>query len=627
MNHDHVNVGMDIGDGNTTVHFKEAGAAQEPECLQIDGAESIVTAVGTYADGTVIIGRKPIDLYTSLTTLNINFKNVPTDGSGFASAVPVFVQTLLGAWKRSRGGAPGSTAFYVGVPSGWDQKAWERYRQILVGAGLPKVTLVKESRAAFLDSFRHEPGPVNPWSRAVVDTLVLDLGSSTMDATFIHDYRHEWSFDDSAELGGRDIDRLLLNHFLSVHPRGAEIAQLMAAHPPLEAKLLFVCRQNKEDFFTHEEIYRQCNEDGGTYVTQGPYDDICRQGILFCAEIDGPLMDRILGMPLPQHDGLSWRDAFRRKLEQIRGQLKAAPRRVIMTGGGSRMSFTADIAKEVFGLTDAAVLRDNRPEFSIGRGLALAGDLDWRVGRFRSDLRTYTDVSMPALVKEHEVRLARALSLTLTDKFLSDALTPALRAFRAGHIATCDGVDKDAKQRFSAWQLTAEYEEAVRQTVEAWFADVRLALEKRPREICREYRIPENALDLPSPFTLTLDFAPSVGYATTHIKIGSLVAGVVLGLTLATGFVALGIGAAVAALGYNFADDLERQFLTDDRVRQLVVTNRPVVLQSMETAIAACRELADLSKRLTRDAKQAFNRNADQAAALLAIPTVHATTH
>src|SRR5579862_5319444 len=99
MTRDATIVGCDVGDGETTVHFKPAGGGQEPECLQIGGAKSIITAVGIYADGRVVIGRKAIDVYTSLKTLVINFKDVPSDGSGFATTMPLFVDALLTAWK------------------------------------------------------------------------------------------------------------------------------------------------------------------------------------------------------------------------------------------------------------------------------------------------------------------------------------------------------------------------------------------------------------------------------------------------------------------------------------------------------------------------------------------------
>src|SRR5690606_33416603 len=142
-------------------------------------------------------------------------------------------------------------------------------------------------------------------------------------------------------------------------------------------------------FFKHERNYRPSGAGTGDHVTNAEYLDVCNEGIFFTAPINGALMDRLLDQPVPELEGRSWRQALRLKLEAIRERLDGPPRRVVLTGGASRMAFVRDMVKEVFGLDANAIWRDPEPEFSVGRGVALAGELDVRVGLFRAELEEY----------------------------------------------------------------------------------------------------------------------------------------------------------------------------------------------------------------------------------------------
>jgi hypothetical protein len=601
---------------------KQVLSTREPEHLPYMESNSVITAIGTFPDGSVVIGEDAVMAYQQLAHLTFDAKGSPSQSPEFARTVPLFLRAMHEWWMIHHRSKVDGAPVYVGVPSGWTPEECGEYRRSLCQSGIKNIKLVKESRAAFIKSAKMDPDVIDITNVSNVDVLVCDWGGSTLDFTYIKDIHSALSFDVGAPLGASILDRLILDAALALHPRRADILDLIKRYPALRARLLLTCRRNKEAFFARERNYRPSGAGVGDNVTNAEYLDVCGEGILFVAPINGALMDRLLDQPLPELDGRSWRQALRLKLEAIRERLGGAPRRVVMTGGASRMAFVRDMVKEVFRLEADAIWRDPEPEFSVGRGVALAGELDVRVGLFRAELDRFLQVTMVGILEINRATLATSMAAELTGHFINVALRPALAAFQDGRVASLKSVAAKANELFTSWQDSPESLTVVRRVIRQWFQGVRLQLEVEPRRICVKYGLAESTLSLPSDMDIPLNLSADVDLDTLIYQV--IVGAVFTLLTLAVvhgpvGLVLAACGAVGAAI---FGDEIARLFMSPDRIQNICGEHRHQIQEALTAGLLDSRTLEPIIEYVAKKARASFTRSANNAEALLAMTDV-----
>lgn len=261
----------------------------------------------------------------------------------------------------------------------------EKYEKLISEAtGIQHVVVTEESRAAVFSLFELEV------LRKRVDlqkgVLVLDLGSSTSDATCILPGR--MTINLSWELGAAKIEWAMLQYILNSKKAGDALSSLSKQYGfPLRVNrngcshAIFQLRKDKEDYFDGklgEDTLAQAlevpvmNEDGDSILDEDgdPVQisvkyHVTAQMMEYAAsefEFEAKKDDIVVSTG-------SWQKNYANFLEDVRLNLqknKIQVGSVVVTGGGSNMPFTVQIAKKVF----TNVLESDAPSHSVVKGLA-----------------------------------------------------------------------------------------------------------------------------------------------------------------------------------------------------------------------------------------------------------------
>jgi actin-like ATPase involved in cell morphogenesis len=104
--------------------------------------------------------------------------------------------------------------FCIGHPSGWSEKEVNKYKEIIQSCFTndEKIELIPESRAALIHTISTNRFTVNRIQQGI---LVIDIGSSTTDLTFISDKYSQDYGENRYDLGGSIIEKELLKKALN----------------------------------------------------------------------------------------------------------------------------------------------------------------------------------------------------------------------------------------------------------------------------------------------------------------------------------------------------------------------------------------------------------------------------
>jgi hypothetical protein len=337
----------------------------------------------------------------------------------------------------------------IGCPTGWSEGSVKKYDLTLRGAGIPKLKVVRESRAAFI--YARDSGRLSE-EELRDSVLVIDIGSSTTDITHVGGCRVS-DLRDGHDLGASLIDRLLLEHALEVSPDRAELERVLQENPHLKPRWQNECRKAKELFFNSPPKYTGTGKGAPGSAAAGPRLD-------FRIEITAEVMNGVLQKPTAS--GRSWPDRFRQLLETARAALedeRKLPRVVLLTGGASRMPFVKEICESVFSKPKTKVYRDKEPQYCVARGLVNLGRWEARCARFLSEIQKL--VASPGFTEQFETHLptlTAALSPLMTTALFDHAVNLWAKALRDGQVE-CDGVASvtTALRGYAeAWMKTSE---------------------------------------------------------------------------------------------------------------------------------------------------------------------------
>ncbi len=614
-------MGFDLGNGETAVATVHTTATTGPLMVELAGGRrSLVTAVAFTHDGRVLVGDDAFaDPARELVDGAVRLKRPDFDDPARGDPLRAFVGRVLAhlAARNSRYAADNpETRFVVGAPSGWEASLREAYARLLGEAGMTRVSVVPESRAAFF--FCRESGELRVSLETLRETLlIIDVGSSTTDFTVAHHLRERpLDFGHNA-LGGGVLDEALLARILADHPERARLETLLAEQPAWRPYLELVCRRAKEDYFNATPERRA----GGV----GRFEVLPSEPrLLFEVTLTPALMETLLTRPLPALEGKGWRQAFRDHLQATRETI-GTPALILLTGGAARMDCVADLTREIF--PDARVERGEEPEFAIARGLALYGRASVRIGAFRLGVAALTadDGPLAPLLKEALPRLADHLGRALAAALTEEVLLPTVLAWRTGPEGSLSALQENTRRAVAAWQESEAAGRALQEGVAAWYEEIRPAITRHTDPLCDRFGLQRALLRPPARLdvmladldTEHLERLPGLPSLRTPVAAAGLVAGGLVPflfdptglshLLMATG---AAVGTAVTgAAAAVFGADRVRHWLRDVPLPGLL--RRGLSRERLTRQVR--EEEEELAGRLAAQARAALAADPDQA--------------
>ncbi|MFN6525585.1 hypothetical protein [Nostoc sp. ChiSLP03a] len=452
-------IGFDLGHGKTAlaklVCSNTYSNNLEPAILKIQGQTHIMTALAyDQKTGNAVIGEQAFDLATenSADEFEICFKSRPSNQQAFPQEViKNFVQEVKNQIKTQLVSSDGQAIFFVGCPSGWSNQEAELYKQILETClGQGKVVVIKESRAAFIHAC--EIGNIQleklkEYLRQGI--LVIDIGSSTTDFTFVKDKKIKDLGSNEYDLGGSLIDKEILKHSITLN-RDQEKLNIKLQNKRLRQICEIRCRTTKEHYFSlaNKQNYQRRYVSSVTEIL----DDT---NLEFSAKVNGEIIDRIISQPLEELGNRSWKNCFYRELIQIRQDLmndndeEFELNQILLTGGGANMGFIKEICKDVF--PKGSLVLESDHEVCVAKGLARYGRYCIGVIGLKNEIAKFLDEDLEKLIKEqlsdtfwHE--LIKLLQEGLIEKSL---IKNCLIAWRDGEIETLNSLNPYLVEKFS----------------------------------------------------------------------------------------------------------------------------------------------------------------------------------
>jgi hypothetical protein len=619
-------IGVDFGHGETAVAKVSIHHNAHPTAVTVQGKTSQITALGYHPRRGFVIGDEAL-LDPEVEAVLVCFKQRPAADPTY----PEIVADYLRAYYRmllDDGSIRGAeeSHFFIGCPSGWSRDEMSIYETMLKRSGIPRLTVVKESRAALLNVIE-SGGVTTEELRSTI--LIIDLGSSTTDFTVVTGGTSEAPMDFGQSLGASFIDKEILRHSLERHPQSLELRRAFESDPSLQERCEVRCRKAKEEYFSKENIYRDNDRQVASSF------ETLEGGILFIPYVTGRVMNRILNEPISSLGGSSWIETFRQLLLQCQeemGQQALAPGVIVATGGASRMGFVRPICEEVF--RDSKFRRDDEPEVSVARGLARWGRVYLRTADFESEVVEITDRQIPEIVLGGCEALAKELATGLCQGLFENSVRPALIAWRAAEIPTLGDMGVRIEAEAQGWFCGAEAGDLIAQAVERWFQPLEPAVIELTDPLCKKYSLPRASLRITPDFRGVWN--PHIDSTQSASSIGDSIAELVLTamlVAMGAGLYLIGPGGwlVMGALSVKKTyDDMTqraktmnvwksaREFvLSDDKMRQLLENMRAKVEVAIRQELESGAAMREMARSISLQLKSALQERADEARLLI----------
>ncbi|MCF3119082.1 hypothetical protein IPZ68_05075 [Streptomyces arenae] len=539
-------IGFDLGHGETALAYVHADRPTPPEVIDLPGSRQgrHASAVLDHPTRGVLVGESAIAARDGSPYLA--FKGPHLDEPEVATPVRLFVSRIVADVLDTMPPRPGQELLWVfGTPSGWSAELRARYAAFLAELCPGQVEVVPESRAALL--YARDSGEVAGSAHRVAGSaLLVDIGSSTTDYTYVEERRGRPVDHGNITLGATLIDKEIYRRLVLRNPQRQLLEKILAVSPAKSRYLEFQCRKAKEEFFRTDQQRLAVNpkERIGVMDTVEADDG---EEVMVDIRLRYADMDEVLETPRQELDGLSWRDAFRQDLSTVLGNLPAPADLVLLTGGPSRMPFVREISRELVDDPERVAL-GSAPEFAIARGLALAGRTSVRTAGFRKELEELLGSgAVEEIAREHLPELATALGTAVADGVTERHVLPAFKRWREGEFTTLQDMAARVAAGVNA-ELSDPADPRLKQVIADWQNGIAPELEQLTRPLAERWRLPAHALELPEvTVTGTGEFAVQVdvGAATDIVENVARVANVAIATVVAT--VLFGTGTALIA--------------------------------------------------------------------------------
>ena len=400
-------VGIDFGHGETSaaiceLEWDKSAGTSEQKFRDIDMDRNakkkvIVSAICKTSNGHYHIGNEAFepDYLMEDTQLSVCFKQAPKQIDGekeqlmIAYMRTVYERILNYEEKLEKG----NHIVYIARPSGWvEEETKELYRQMAIEAGIPLGGLTSESRAAIFYAMSPNVGFAKEVSQGAI---VFDLGSSTLDFTYLSD-KAENPIDYGYDLGASAIEQTIYDQLI-LSTEGVE--DFVTTYPQYIDALRFKARLIKEEAYSKDAETRTISKFSLDQVMSDECEDLEKYEdidikIKFknVTELNELIENGVSYLSRMKEAMLDYRD------NHIHGKKLHG---VFLTGGASRMNFIIPLITEIFGLSENQVKIDgDNPSLTISRGIALLGVADAATDVLVSEL----EKKIPSLVNTSELQ-------------------------------------------------------------------------------------------------------------------------------------------------------------------------------------------------------------------------------
>jgi len=633
-------IGFDLGHGETAVAKARVESIEPPDMLEINNKKVQVTALGWHPDLGYLVGEQAL-IQVGVTQLAIAFKQKPDNNANYRQTIHHFLATcyhLLQGNKQIEGGEV--SQFFIGCPSGWSISDRQEYQKLAHQAGIPLVSVVPESRAAFMQA--KEAGKLG-YDKLKSSVLIVDIGSSTTDFTLVKSL-HEIPMDfGSNTLGASLIDQAIFARTMANHEDKELLERVFEQYPHHQTRCQLACRKAKEDYFSNEQLYSHPQS-----FARG-FESINEQ-IYFVPQVNKGIMEEILNQPLTELGGQSWIGSFREAVIEGKKTLKQegiVPAVVLMTGGASRMQFTRQICEQIFPEPKSQVRPDPEPERCIALGLARVGRWDLRAAAFKAEINQHFDSSkLKELILQHIPELIELLTKPLSEGLISNAVKPNLQDWRNNKVRTLADLENRMKNQAEQWITSEGVRQIIKNQSITWFnRKIKPDLAAETDPICQRFQIPRSSLRFeeginPAVVNPELSIGDTILADTVafilNVVIGGGTVGSLIALILTGHFtwpIILVYGVSLVAAGVEITrsktqDTIKskldipgwsRSFLlSDNKLDSICEQINPELEKVFREQLTENHEAFDeLNERIGQELKQALNNKAEEAVILI----------
>lgn len=480
-------VGIDYGHGETSAAIssiewgKDAGL-RETKVLDIDldraARKKVITSAICHVNEGILIGDEAFEHMTDNNGIRVCFKQKPESIDGEAERL--MIDYMKAVYSRIRENQEELTdtnhIVYIARPSGWvEEEAKELYRQMAIQAGIPLGGLTSESRAAI---FYAKSPSVNFAKEISKGAIVFDLGSSTLDFTYLSDT--EKPIDFGYNLGASIIDNAILENMIL---KDDDVKEFVGKYPEYRDALKFKGRKFKEDAYGRNEDSKTI---GGFPLgniisdTEDSYDDYADCYVKLRIANLGELNDMV-------NSTTNYMDELKNALEdykttKIPGKTVNG---VFLTGGASRMNFIRPIISEAFSLPLEKVKIDNdNPSLTISRGIALLGATDATTTILVSELKK----SLPSMINNDKMlsNLVDSLAKNITEEAWNAVDKTCSSWVKTGSTTDEDELKQKLEREIKSFQ-THKVPGIINRTIQSFLKEGTEDVRKKMNEIISRY--------------------------------------------------------------------------------------------------------------------------------------------
>lgn len=480
-------VGIDFGHGETSAAIcsiewdKDAGQREmKVQDIDLDRAarKKVVTSAICHVNEGILIGDEAFEHLTDNNGIRICFKQRPKSLDGEAEKLmcdymkAVYGRILDGQDELTRD----NHIVYIARPSGWtEEDAKEIYRQMALRAGIPLGGLTSESRAAIF----YAKSPNVNFSKEISNgAIVFDLGSSTLDLTFLSD--KDKPIDYGYDLGASIIDNAILENMIL---KDDGVKDFLNKYPEYYDALKFKARKFKEEAYSRNEDHKTIggfplgniiSEEEESY---GDYaDTYVKLRISNLAELNNMISS-----------STNYMEEIKKALKDF--QETKIPDKIVngvfLTGGASRMNFIRPLISNAFNLPIEKVKIDNdNPSLTISRGIALLGATDAITSILVKELRE----KLPSMVNND--KMLSLLRSSLAENITSEAWAVVDRScsWWVKHGKTTDENElKESIQKDLKFFQNNTVSSVVNRTLQAFLSESTEDIRKHMNEIISRY--------------------------------------------------------------------------------------------------------------------------------------------
>ena len=366
-------IGIDLGHGETSaafcpVQWNTPESQLEPvKDLDMGSNRKVIpSAITIMKNGDAYIGESAFNSehLQNADKSYLCFKKMPEDINGAQEKIMIRFMREVYNLIRERNSAilrDGNHVVAIATPSGWPRNAMKLYKEMAETAGIPIEFVTKESRAAFL---RAQHDATSGLGRNIdKGAIVFDMGSSTLDFTFMSTNNSGSYLDYGYDCGASMVEKIMYNNLASTNEI---VGKFEKRYPNLTAVLLKKVREVKEKIYFEPESKLKKIVNFDELIEDDEFED---ERVKITYE-PGELNELLKKEGYIQKIKDAMMDF---KFNHIR---EAKIYGVLLTGGASRMDFIKDLVKECWGVDDSQIYRDQDPSLTISQGVAEAARVD-----------------------------------------------------------------------------------------------------------------------------------------------------------------------------------------------------------------------------------------------------------